>query len=98
MTKLFLGIAAIVLAVVLNAVTLMLLWDWIVVGTFGVAAITLGQSFGLSVFVSFFKVGLATTEHSKNTKIEYVIAMAFAQVILSNALFIGLGFIASLFI
>ena len=93
-----LALVLVLTSVVLNALTLSLLWQWIIVGTFGVAALTLGQAYGVSVFVSFFKAGLATKTPEKGATLNETLVVGMVEVVLFNLLFLVLGFIASLFI
>lgn len=77
-----------------------LLWGWLIVSTFNVPAITMVQGIGLSLFSGYFLRHLATKEFEKNDnesvaeKVVNVIGRSFFTI----TMFIGCGWIVSLFI
>lgn len=64
--------AAIAISTILNGWVLSILWDWFIVSTFGLPILTIGQSIGVSMVVSFMTYQYIETPKSDSTALEAV--------------------------
>lgn len=92
-------IAAVVGLTMYSGFAISLLWGWLIVSTFNVPAITTVQGIGLSLFSGYFLRHVATKEFEKNDdeSVAEKVVNAIGRSFFAITLFIGFGWIVSLF-
>jgi ACR3 family arsenite efflux pump ArsB len=92
-------IAAIIVGVILRGWALTVLWDWFVVPTFHVSALTIPYAIGLVVIINMFiNVENHESAEQKAKPLSDRIANALGKLVLTPFITLGLAWIVTLFI
>lgn len=92
-------IAAVFGLMIYSGFAISLLWGWLIVPTFSVAAISVVQGIGLSLFIGYFLRHVATKEFEKNDdeSVAEKVVNGLGKSFFTITMFIGFGWIVSLF-
>lgn len=86
------SILSIVIGIVLGGVLVMKFWEWFINPVFYIGLLSLGQSVGISTFITLFK----TTSFNKKSDVDASVAVVSS--IIYQLFLLGFGWIISLFI
>lgn len=86
------SILSIIIGIVLGGVLVMKFWEWFINPVFHVGLLSLGQSVGISTFITLFK----TTSFNKKSDVDASVSIVSS--ITYQLFLLGFGWIISLFI
>ena len=92
---LFYGLIVLAINSVMSAYVLMKLWGWIITPAFNIEKISMGVAFGIAVMLSFIIKRKSSNNEVATAK---KLTKALIEAIVLDLLFLGMGWIASLFI
>ncbi|GAB2780484.1 hypothetical protein GCM10027275_25030 [Rhabdobacter roseus] len=97
-SELVIAICQVSIGLQINGFLIYQLWKWIIVPTYGVEPITVGQGFGVGIFLALFRGEIPSLKkgNKRITVAEYRHRIRYS--LQKLALFLLLGWLASLFV
>lgn len=92
-----LAVVLVPLTILVQGVTLSMLWGWFVTPALGLAEISIAQAAGLVLIADLFKFSFKKPEEDGRTLIERVCTM-YAQLAFQYPIFLGLGLLVKSFL